>query len=80
MWVLVVLLLLAAALGVLGTVLKIALAVAIGIVLALAILIGGAIWYVRRQMRRYAKEIDRQRSAYPTTGQKRPSDPEFPAR
>lgn len=78
MWVLVVLLLLAAALGVLGFVLKVALAVAVGVVIAIVILVAGGYWYVRHKMRRIVREVERRRTAYPTQGEKRPSDPELP--
>lgn len=79
MWVLVVLLLLAAALGVLGFVLKVALAVALGLVLAIVILVAGAYWYVRVKMNRIVREVERRRSAYPTQGEKRRPDPELPS-
>jgi uncharacterized membrane protein YphA (DoxX/SURF4 family) len=78
MWVLIVLLLLAAALGVLGFVLKVAAAIALGLVLTVIILVAGSYWYLRYRVNRFVREVERRRTAYPTRGEKRPSDPELP--
>jgi uncharacterized protein (DUF58 family) len=83
-----VLLLLAAAAGVLGAVLKAALVLALAVILAMVILVAGSFYYLRYRVRRFMREADPRnrsfqgrgaRGAYPTEGYKRPRrDPELP--
>ncbi|HEY7280079.1 MAG TPA: hypothetical protein VID47_00690 [Actinomycetota bacterium] len=81
---LVLLLLLAAALGVLGAVIKVALVLALGFVFAVVLLGVIGYYYVRHRFRRMVKEQQQQRApgevpgpprqdrGYPTTGTKGP--------
>jgi hypothetical protein len=83
----VLLLLLAAALGVLGALLKAVLVVGLGIVLAVVIITFAGYYYVRHKFRRFVTEAQRQQGmqpgqpgppqGYPTTGTKGP-DPSLP--
>lgn len=57
----VVLLLLAALLGVLGAVLKVVLVLVLGFVLAVVVLAWGAWWWLKRRVREFEREVDRQR-------------------
>jgi uncharacterized protein (DUF58 family) len=54
-----VLLLIAAAFGVLGAVLKAALVIALGLILAFTVLIWGGWWYAKRRMRVWREDVDR---------------------
>ena len=79
---LVLLLLLAAALGVLGALIKAALVVALGIVFAVVLIGVIGYYYVRHHFRKFVKEAQRQQGmqpgpagphqGYPTTGTKGP--------
>ena len=83
-----VLLLLAAAAGVLGAVLKAALVLVLAVILAVVILVAGSFYYLRYRLRRFRRDGDPRyrsfqqrgpRGAYPTEGYKRPrGDPELP--
>ena len=76
----VILLLLAAAFGVLGAVLKAALVLVLAIILALVVLTVGGYYYLRHRLRRFVRNTDPRSRPYPTRGQKRPpSGPELPA-
>jgi len=55
-----ILLLIAAAFGVLGAVLKAALVLALGLILAFTALIWGGWWYAKRRVRRWQQDLDRQ--------------------
>ncbi|HXJ66195.1 MAG TPA: hypothetical protein VNN79_20735 [Actinomycetota bacterium] len=84
---LVLLLLVAAALGILGAVLKAALVLALGIVFAVILVGVIGYYYVRHRFRKFVKEAQRQQGVqpgpagpqqgYPTTGTKEPG-PSFP--
>jgi uncharacterized protein (DUF58 family) len=53
-----ILLLIAAIFGVLGAVLKAAFILALGLILAFAVLIWGGWWYAKRRMRAWQREFD----------------------
>jgi uncharacterized protein (DUF58 family) len=55
-----VLLLLAAVFGILGAVLKVALVLVLGIVLAVVVLTWGGWFWLKRRVREFEREIDRQ--------------------
>jgi len=84
----VVLLLLAAAVGVLGAVLKAALVLVLALILTVLVLLAGSYYYLRYRVRRFMREADpRYREAYgrsegyPARGRKRPeAGPELPSR
>jgi len=76
-----ILLFLAAAAGVLGAVLKAALILVLGVILAVVILVAGSFYYLRYRVRRFMREADPRyrsfpqrgpRGAYPAEGSKRP--------
>ena len=83
MVVLILLLLLAAALGILGAVIKVALVIVLSVVFAIVLLGVIGYYYARHRFRKFATEAERQRSAggtppgpergYPTTGTKGPT-------
>ena len=84
-----ILLLLAAAAGVLGAVLKAVLVLVLAVTLAIVILIAGSYYYLRHRVRRFMQGSDPRdrtfpqrppRDAYPAEGSKRPRgrDPELP--
>jgi membrane protein implicated in regulation of membrane protease activity len=54
-----VLLLIAAIFGVLGAVLKAALVLALGLILAFTVVIWGGWWYAKRRMRDWQRDMDR---------------------
>jgi fatty acid desaturase len=56
-----ILLLVAAALGVLGAVLKIAFALLLGLILAITLIIWGTWLYVRHRLRTWQRDVDQQR-------------------
>ena len=75
-----ILLLVAAAAGVLGAALKAALVLALGLALAAIILVAGTYYYLRHRVRRFIHETDTRsrslpqrgpRDAYPAEGSKR---------
>jgi peptidoglycan/LPS O-acetylase OafA/YrhL len=81
MVVLVLLLLLAAALGILGAVIKVALVLVLSVVFAIVLLAAIGYYYVRHRFRRFVREASQQQAAgpgqgpqrgYPTTGTKGP--------
>jgi membrane protein implicated in regulation of membrane protease activity len=82
-----ILLLIAAAVGVLGAVLKIALVLVLSLVLAVLILVVGSFYYLRYRVRRFMRESDpRYRETYgrgrgyPAKGYKGPgAGPELPS-
>ena len=57
--VILILLLIAAIFGVLGAVLKAALVLALGLILAFTVLVWGGWWYAKRRMRAWQLDIDR---------------------
>jgi membrane protein implicated in regulation of membrane protease activity len=75
-----ILLLIAAAAGVLGTVLEAALIIVLSLILAFAVLVVGTVWYLRYRVRRFVRDADRYREAsrrggsYPARGTRRPID------
>jgi uncharacterized membrane protein YgcG len=91
-WLLVVLLLAAAA-GILGAVIKVAAVLLLSFILAILVIVFGTFWYLRYRMRRLFREVeraDRERRGggapgsggrgYPTSGSKRPdSGPGLPS-
>ena len=77
MVVFVLLLLLAAALGILGLVVKVALVAALSFVVAVVLLAAIGYYYVRHRFRRFVRDAQRQQQqgpqrGYPTTGTKGP--------
>jgi hypothetical protein len=92
MVVLILLLLLAAALGILGTVLKVTLVIVLSFVFAIVLLGVIGYYYARHRFRRFVKETQAQQQqvppgpgssgrGYPTTGTKGPAgtDPQLPS-
>ena len=88
MVVLVLLLLLAAALGILWAVVKVALILVLSVILAVVVLTAIGFYYVRHRFRRFVREAQRRGDippgprgprgrGYPTTGHKGP-DPSLP--
>lgn len=74
-WFVLILLLLAAALGVLGAVVKVAVVLVLSAIIAVAILVWGTWWYLRYRMHRFAREVQaeadrraRRERAYPVDG------------
>jgi membrane protein implicated in regulation of membrane protease activity len=75
-----VLILLAAAAGVLGAVLKVTLVVVLSLVLSVVVLAGIGVWYAKRRMRRFQRDIEvridearRRREAYDVRNGRNPS-------
>jgi peptidoglycan/LPS O-acetylase OafA/YrhL len=81
---LLLLLLLAFALGILGAVIKVALIIVLAVILAFLILGAVTYYYLRHRVRKFSRELERRQSAqppeasggpprgYPTSGEKRP--------
>jgi len=66
-----ILILLAAAAGILGAVLKVTLILVLSLVLSVVVLAGIGVWYAKRQMRRFQRDVEvrldqarRRREAY----------------
>ncbi len=84
-WILVILLLAAAA-GILGAVIKVAAVLVLSFVLAILVVVFGSFFYLRHRMRRFLQEAERAERerhgggrGYPTRGSKRPdSGPGLP--
>ena len=88
MVVLILLLLLAAALGILGTVLKVTLVIVLSFVFAVVMLAVIGYYYARHRFRRFVRENEQLRQqghggssgrGYPTTGTKGPAETRGPA-
>jgi hypothetical protein len=71
-------LLIAAAAGVLGTVLEVTAVIVLSIILAVLVLTAGTFYYLRYRMRRFVEEVERRRGAYPAQGSRRPADDDRP--
>ena len=78
-WLLLILVLLAAAFGVLGVVLKITAILVFTIVLTTVILAALGWWFFKRQARRFTSEFRRQTGAGSTRTGERPPDGGLPA-
>jgi hypothetical protein len=66
-----IMLLIAAAFGVLGAVLKATFIIIVSLILAVVLLTAGTAYYVRHRFRQYAREVERQRGSYPAQGHRR---------
>ena len=77
-----ILLLMAAAFGVLGAVIKAAVVLVFSVILAAVLLIWGTIYYVRFRLRRFVREAERHHGryhrGYDARGYKEPEKPELP--
>lgn len=79
-WVILILVLMAAAFGVLGAVVKVTAFIVLTVLLTLAVL-GALAWYgVKSQFRRWQDEIERDRDPWITTRTGRPADRHLPSR
>jgi uncharacterized membrane protein len=85
MVVLILLLLLAAALGILGTVIKVTAVIVLSFVFGIVLLAVIGYYYARHRFRRFVRESEQQQGpgspqrGYPTTGTKGPADPQLPS-
>lgn len=86
MVVLILLLLLAAALGILGTVIKVTAVIVLSFVFGIVLLAVIGYYYARHRFRRFVRESEQQQQGpgspqrgYPTTGTKGPADPQLPS-
>jgi hypothetical protein len=77
-WFILILLLIAAALGVLGEVLEVAVMLVLGTLLAVVIVIWGGWWYLRYRMRRFIRDVDRELDRQDRRGRAYPAEGSVP--